>query len=337
MNPAYKLTIGKKVVDTTVEPQASTAVDVTVALDMETPADSFTLVLGNVGGLKPARDDEAKVELGYADNGGLKQVFAGTIVSVEPSLTATRAVGFSGAAAILRTFVNQTYERKTAGAIVRDLAGKAGIGIAKAEDGILFPVYVVESRQSAYLHMHDLAELCGFDLYVNSDGKLVFEKFINGRSIHIFEFAKHIVALDVLRLPPRVGQVQAWGEGATGSGGDDAAVWLTTDFSGSKGTAGSGALFLLERPSLRTRDAARTAAEALLTTIGRRALRGTLVTIGRPEVRLGDAIKLRGMADDSLNTNFQVRSVRHRITKLDGFTTVIGFRAIQTGAPPVVI
>jgi hypothetical protein len=67
-----------------------------------------------------------------------------------------------------------------------------------------------------------------------------------------------------------------------------------------------------------------------LTNIKRRTLRGNVVTIGRPEVKLGDSIRLLKMADDSLNTIFQVRSVTHRITKLGGFTTTVGFRAIQT-------
>ena len=58
-------------------------------------------------------------------------------------------------------------------------------------------------------------------------------------------------------------------------------------------------------------------------------LRGRLTTIGRPEVKLGDAIRLRGMADDALNTSFQVRGVTHRITKVGGFTTTIDFRAIE--------
>ena len=175
INPAYKLTIGRKVIDTTDEPQASTVVDLTVALDLDTPADSFTLVLGNVGSFRPERDDETTIELGYADNGGLTQVIAGTVVTVEPNLTTTRIAGYSGADALLRTFVEQTYEDKSAGDIVSDLADKAGLDVATAEDGTQFPVYVVDGRRSAYLHMHDLAELCGFDLYVNPDGELVFE------------------------------------------------------------------------------------------------------------------------------------------------------------------
>jgi hypothetical protein len=177
--------------------------------------------------------------------------------------------------------------------------------------------------------MRELADLCGFDLYLNADGELVFEKFVGGKAVHVFEYARHILALDMKQGAPRAGKVEAWGESPTGSQGEDAWAWLTKDFSGSKGTAGADdPLLLLERPALRTADAARIAADAAWTAIRRRTLRGSLLTLGRPEVKLGDAIQLRGMADGTLNANFQVRSVTHRITKLDGFTTTIGFRAI---------
>lgn len=330
LKPAYKLTVGDKVVDTTDEPQASTVVDLTVSLDLDTPADSFRIAFGNVGSIRPARDDETKIELGYADNGGLTLVMTGKVATVEPNLTTTRVIGYAATDALLRNFVEQTYENRTAGEIISDLADKAGVEVATAEDGIDFPAYVVDGRRSSYAHMRDLADLCGFDLYVNADGELVFEKFINGKRVHVFEFAKHIIELDALRTPPRAGRVEAWGESPTGSEGDDAWAWLTRDFSGSRGIAGSGDLFLLERPALRTRDAARTAADAALTTIQRRALRGQVVTVGRPEVKLGDAIRLSQMPDMSLNGNYQACSATHRITKLGGFTTTVGFRAIAT-------
>jgi phage protein D len=80
---------------------------------------------------------------------------------------------------------------------------------------------------------------------------------------------------------------------------------------------------------LRTREAARTAAQAAHATFQNRTTQGRLLTIGRPEVKLGDALRLRNMADDSLNTVFQVRSVTHRINKVGGFTTAVGFRAME--------
>lgn len=329
VRPAYKLTIGQESVDVTHEPRASTVVDLKVNLDMETPADSFLVVLGQVNGIQPARADQAKVELGYVDDGGLMQVMAGKVVAVEPNLTTKRVVGHTGAEALLRSFVDQTYESKTAGAIVRDLAGKATVQVGSVEDGIKFPAYVVDGQCSFYHHIRNLADLCGFDLYFNSDGQLVFEKFTGGKNVHVFEYAKQILALDVLRTHPFAGSVEAWGESPTGSKGDDAWPWLTKDFGGSKGKAGSGKpLLLLERPALRTADAARAAAEAAETRVKRRTLQGRLLTLGRPEVKLGDAIQLRSLLDQSLNQNLQVRRVTHSITKRDGFTTTVGFRSI---------
>lgn len=348
LKPAYKLSIGRKagntpsllgatsgvlgggkIIDTTDEPQASTVVDLTVALDMDAPADSFTLVMGQVGSFRVSRDNEVTIELGYADNGQLIQVMVGGVVSVAPGLTTSRVVGHSAAETLLHTFVDKTYESKTAAQIVRDLADQAEVDVATADDGITFPAYVIDGRRNLYRHMRDLADLSGFDLYLNADNELVFEKFTGGNTIHVFEYAKHIVALEVLHTIPSAAQVEAWGE-SPGGGPEEAWAWLTKDFSGSKGTAGSGEpKFLLERPALRTGAAARTAAGAAQTRIQRRSIRGRLLISGRPEVKLGDAIRLRDVPEENLNQTFQVRSVTHRLSKRGGFTTTVGFQSIS--------
>lgn len=329
LHPAYKLTIGDHIVDTTDEPQASTAVSITVTLDMDTPADAFTLVLGQVGGFQPQRDEDARIELGFAD-GDLTQVMAGRVFTADATLTTRRITGHSAAQALLNTFVNQTYEAKTAAQIVSDLAGQAGVDVARAADGISFPAYVVHGRRSAYHHMRDLADLSGFDLYINADGELLFEPFQNGRLLHIFDYGKQIVELDALERPAVAGTVEAWGESPGGSQSEEAWAWLTKDFDGQKGTAGSSTpVFLLERPALRTADAARTAATAAHTRIQRRTLRGTLLTTGQPDVMLGDAIQLRNVPDGRLNQKFQVRGVTHQIDKSTGFTTRIRFRSLS--------
>ena len=322
---------GGKVIDTTQEPQASTVTDLTVSLDLDTPADSFTLVMGNVGGFKPQRDDQVTLELGYADDQGLTQVMRGGVVTVEPGLLATRVVGLSAADATLRTFVNETYEGQSAGAIVRDLADKAGLEVGAVDEGIAFPAYVVDARRSVFYHMRDLAALCGVDLYINSEGQLVFERFANGKTVHTLEFARHIVSLDIFRSPLDAARVEAWGESPAGGRADKAWAWLIKDFSSAKGTAGSGdPLLLLERPALRTRAAATTAAEAAFQAVQRRAVRGELVTFGQPLIKLGDAVRLQGLPDDTLNTTFQVRSVKHHVVKTGGFTTTVGFRSLGT-------
>lgn len=329
LNPAYKLTLGDRIVDTTDQPQASTVVSLSVALDMEAPADSCTLEMGQVGSFRPARGEESIVELGYADNGGLTRVLSGTIRVVEPGLVSRRVVVHSAAAGLLRSFADTTHENKTAGDIVNELAGAAGITVAQADAGISFPAYVVDGRRSAWQHLRDLADLCGFDLYLNPEGELVFERFAGGRTVHVFDYGRHVLALDSLGSAPQAETVEAWGESPTGAEGEEAWGWLTKDFSGSKGSAGSGEpTLLLQRPVLRTAAAAQSAADALHTELQRRAVRGRLLVLGNPAVKLGDAIRLQQNPEAELNGSFQVRSVTHRITKAGGFTTLIGFRGI---------
>jgi phage protein D len=329
LTPAYKLTIGNKVIDTTDNPQASTVVDLKVSLDMETSADSVTVLLGRVGKFKPQRDDAIKVELGYADEkNSLTQVVSGTIAEADPTLVHTRLVAYSPAVLLLRTFVDHTYEKTTAAEIVKDLCKKSGVDVATADDGITFPAYVVDGRRSAYHHLEDLAALCGVDVYVNADGKLVFEKFLGGKTVHVLEFAKHILDLQVRQTTASAGQVQAWGESPGAGKGDEAWAWLTKDFGGLKGTSGSATpTALLERSVLRTAAAAATAAQAEFTRVSRRALRGRVVTWGSPQIKLGDAVHLSNVPDNPADTPVQVRSVTHRIDKRRGFMSSIEFRS----------
>ncbi len=349
LTPAYRLTFsqaasaaggavgaavpvasGGKVVDTTGDPQASTVVELKAALDLNTPADSLTLVMGQVGSFRPQKGDQVKVELGYADDDrGLIHVLTADLSAVEPGVAQRRLVGHSSMHRLLSSFTNEHVENKTAGDIVKDLASQAGVQVERVEDGIRFPAYVIDGRRSFYRHMRDLADLCGFDLYVNPEGKLIFEKFVGGQTVHIFEFGKHIIDLQVKQRDPAAASVEAWGEGPS-SGQEGAWAWLTKDFSDRKGSAGQGApLLLLERPALRTAQAARTAAQALNTRITRDVLRGRLLLTGNPQVKLGDAMRLKSLPDELLNASYQVRAVTHRITKSGGFTTMVEFRRIE--------
>jgi enoyl-CoA hydratase/carnithine racemase len=76
-----------------------------------------------------------------------------------------------------------------------------------------------------------------------------------------------------------------------------------------------------------TAEAAATAARASRAVLDRRALRGHLASLGRPQVRLGDALRLREVPREPLNELFQVRRVAHRIGKRGGFTTHVEFRS----------
>lgn len=329
LSPAYKLVLGNRIVDTTDEPRASIVTELRVELDLDTPADRFLLVMGQVGAWRPQREDEARIELGYMDNGDLTRVMTGTVTSVAPNLTSRRVIGHSAAMTLLRSFANRTFENKTAGEIIRDLAGQAGVPVATAEHGISFPAYVIDSQRSFWHHWRDLADLCGFDLYLNSQGELVFQRFAGGRTVHVLDHGRHILTLECNFTTVRAPRIEAWGESPTGTEGESAWGWLSKDLSSMRGQAGTGKpTLLLERPVLRTSQAAQSAADALHTNTQRRALRGRLTIPGNPAVKLGDAVRVQESPEGELNDTYQVRSIVHRIAKKNGFITTIGFRSI---------
>ena len=324
LTPTYRITFEQRVIDAASEPKASTVMELVVQCAMDTPADSVTLELGQVGSFRPALENALTVALGYANADTLTQVFNGALVTVEPGLLTLRAMGLSPAHRLLRHFANETFESQRAGEIVRALAERAGVAVAEAEEGIAFPAYVIDGRRNFYSHLRELAALCGCDLYTNPAGELVFKRFANGRAVHTFTYGEQILSLRIWKGPPAAASVEAWGQGPGRSG--DAWAWLTKDFGALKGSAGSGTpRHLLERPALRTAKAAQTAAEALQRRLQRRALRGQVRVPGAPQVQLGDAIRLEALPTAAHNAAYQVRNVTHRLTKAGGFITEIGF------------
>ncbi|MGH9251956.1 MAG: hypothetical protein ACRD0W_20930 [Acidimicrobiales bacterium] len=338
LRPAYRITIDEQVVDTTSEPKASTAVELTVRLDMDTPVDGFTLLQGQVGGLAAVPGDDASIELGYADEtGGLVRVLTGVVVAVEPGLETKRITGHSATDALLRTFTDQTFEDVTAGDIVRSLAGDAGVDQERVEDGTQFPAYVIDSRRNTARHIHDLAVVCGFDTYVTAEGGLVFEAFAGNRTVHVLKYGEHVLSAELFRTRPRAGTVEVWGDSPGSSRGDESWAWLTKDFEPRRGSAGSSApTLLVEQPALRTAQAAATAASAIAEALEEGALHGSVQIQGRPEVALGDLVRLERFPSragvDEIDGNYQVRGVRHRLTKAGGFRTDITFRSIAGAA-----
>ena len=348
--PAYKLTFSRdaalgggasqgapggttgQVIDTTDEPQASTVVDLEAVLDMDTPADSLRLVMGQVGSFRPALGDAVKVELGYADDTrGLFHVLSVGLTVAEPGLTARRLLGLSTADRLLHTRVDEHFVGKSAADIVRDLAGRAEVEVETAETGIRFPSYVVDGRRSVYDHLRDIADLCGFDLYVNPEGKLVFERFVGGKTVHVLEYGEDILALELVERTPRATRVEAFGESPGASAGEDRWAWLTKDFTPNVGVAGQGEpSLLLQNSTLRSASAAGTAARARLTHLQRQTKRGRVLLTGQPQIKLGDTVRLDAVPEAGVDGSYQVRAVTHRLTKSTGFTTTVEFRSLAS-------
>lgn len=318
LKPNYKIEIGSE----TFEPGAqSPVISLQISLDMDIPADSFEVVFGhNSKSSKIKEGDAASIQLGYEDS--LEDVFKGTVDNVEPGIAEIKVTGLNFAWKLLELRTNQVYESQTAGDIVSDLANKAGVSTEDVSNGLSFPMYVVDDGKNAYEHIRELAEKCGFDVYMTSENKLVFKKY-EREEPQALEYGKNIIQAELQEERPIVAGVVVQGESPSSFKGADTSHWLTKRQV--EGMAGSGARLLVQDPTMRDKDSAEKVAKARLDTLTR-TVSGTVKIIGMAELKLGDTIEIKGMLNPKMNGEFQVRSVEHFLNKTVGFTTLVGWR-----------
>jgi phage protein D len=319
LKPAYRLTLGSTTIDSGAVLSARLVLALRADADLATPAAALDAWLGNPQGISVVPGDAAKLEAGYDTS--LTTVFTGTVERVQPDLAQLHIQALSDVTHLLRLRVNQVYDNQTAGQIVSDLAGQAGISTGTIQDGLDLPFYMVDDARQAYHHCRDLAERSGFDLYTTPDGQLTFAAFNKLTPDHVFIYAQDVLRLEVATAPQPVQRVEVWGESPASVEGVEAASWLTRDFSDALGAAGSGTTLRLSDPAIRTRDAAQASAAGRLAVVTRRSTFGVAIVLGAAEVALGDAVTFLRTPDNRLSGVLQVKRVTHSCSKTDGFTT----------------
>lgn len=359
IKPAYKITVGNAISDSaknldtqivTIEVQTGVAPFVgfaKIAIGFITrPEGSLTsqaltagpgaLSAGGAGGASGEIDgttvsagEDLTIELGH--EGNVTQVFTGILADIEPKISTTVFVGSSGADSMIKTRINQTYQNQSAGQIVSDLAGQAGVDTDVIENGINFPFYVVDDRKHLLQHAVELAAKSGLDLYFTPENKLVMKQFQKSSADHTFTYGEDIIDLQILNTMPLTGQVMVAGESPVSAQGNDAWHWFAKDSGSFQGSAGQGNTLLIQDPGIRTKDAADTYAAGKLDLMMRAATQGRIVILGNPDVKLGDAVEIEGVPTGSLNGLFQVRRVKHRLSKDRGFITTVDFIAATGG------
>lgn len=271
-----------------------------------------------------ALGDAGSISLGYED-AGAETVFTGVVEGVRRTIAGATRITVAGAgAALSRLRVNQAYEGQSAGAIVRDLAGRAGVSTGTVEDGIDFPYTVVDDRTGAWGHVARLARLSGHLAYVTPTGELFFAPYAEGEPAQSFAYGADLLALEVAEAAPVVGAVTAVGEGAAGSQGAEAWGWLVKDPAAVTREGGTGdPPRLVQDGALRSSDAVQAAAEGVALAASRMGLTGRLLVPGAPAVAVGSTVEVADAPQEALGGSFLVRRVRHRFSKREGFTTLL--------------
>jgi phage protein D len=327
LKPIYHIMIGTHEIDSKKDVSTSTLVHLNITRDLDAHTDQFELHLAPLGGIQPNRGEDVTLELGFDDK--YTRVFTGKVTDVLPEVTKTRVIGLSTVLALEELRVNKTYEGKNAGEIAKDLASQASVKTGVIEDGIRWLAYVIDGRISAARHIARMAERCGFDAYLLPTGELEFRKFTKSAPDQTFTYGEDILDYRLVVRPETAKTVTVYGDSPASAKGDVAASWLTKNFKVGTASGGDGQQsVLIEDPAIRTQEGANLRAEGVLRRLRQRTVTGWLRVLGRPEVRLGDAISVEKAPDERLNKVFQVRSVRHRLDRKVGLITEIDFWSI---------
>jgi hypothetical protein len=203
--PSFELKVGKEEFK---KDRENGLLGIGVTRTMGLPIECMSAAISAGQGLRFGKDDGAVLKLGYDDD--LEDAFSGSLDSIVygMSVPTLNAVGMS--AKLLDMRINKVFMSQTAGEIAESLAGEAGVQVERADSGISFPVYVIDDRSSCYEHLLMLARRCGYDVYVNDGGKLVFGKF-EGKGKHRFEYGKGVLGARLVEELTAYEGVKAYG------------------------------------------------------------------------------------------------------------------------------
>jgi phage protein D len=310
----HRITIGSAAYE------SSRLVSLRTSAALAVPVNTASVVLAPPDGISAAPGDEIEIELGYGDD--LQTVFTGLVESVDWSIEGVAIRAASAFRGLVSERFNRFFEKPKAGDIVSDVAGLVDVRTGDVEPGLEFPTYALSDGVTAYDALRTLAERCGFDLYADTDDKLVFAPYTPSQT-HPFQFGVNILSLNVKTVRAPIGGVEIYGESPASLGqGQDAASWLTKK--DVKGTAGGGDGLTVRRfePAARTQEDAAKIAQAILDAFS--ATRAcTLTVLGAPAVHLGHAVDISDMPHDDQNGTFKVVGVSHRLDTKKGFYTII--------------
>ncbi|MEM7509286.1 MAG: hypothetical protein AAF388_00055 [Bacteroidota bacterium] len=314
---SHRIQIGN---DTWASAENSRLVSLFAEASLHIPVNQCRFSLTYPDGISATIGDEVVVELGQAEE--LEKVFTGTISQVHWTFKQVHITASSSFQHLLAQRINSYFEKPSAADIVKELAQDAGVEIGQVETGLTFDFYTIGDQHSGYEQLRYLADQCGVDLYADEEDKLIFTQpsFLLP---YEFQFGVNVLDLTISKAESAISRVEILGESPASHGqGADATSWLTkTDVSGAEGTTSGLTKFMFD-PTARSNENAGSIASNRLASI--QALHaGRIRTLGRPEVRLGEEVKLSQMPVSEQEGSYKIVGIQHRIGPRKGFQTLL--------------
>lgn len=275
----------------------------------------------NVRGQKLKYGDPIVIELSSGDVSAT--VMNAEMESVASSFGSIVICGSLGSLKLARLRSNQSFENQTMGKIVRNLAGQASVNTGQVDDGSNYAYFVASESTNALRIMQDLASREAMDFYCDETGALIVKEYKKTSADHTLYFGIDILDLVIANRQAPLDRVWVFGESPSSKQGSDTWHWISKDWSPFRGESGKDGVTWAKRDgAIRTKDAAGKASSAWFGGLKDRSKRARMITLGRPDLKLGDAVEIKNAEKPEMNGLFKIISARHVYNKQDGYITI---------------
>ncbi len=287
LEPSYTVTLGSQAWS-----EQAAAID--VRLRAAPVVDVAIVRLPAGASLDAAVGDNAKIEMDGGEGGST--VLTGTVQAIRRTLEGI-TVTVTDAGATLAAFrPATTYEQVTAGTVIRNMCGDAGVDAGDIDDGVSLAFYVADPGRTALEHVARVAAWGGALARVSADGRLDATVVNAVTAEAALRYGRDLLAVEQSRAAAPIESFVITGESGAGDTSATQVHRATTDFFGGSRPDGPSATSRWRfEPALRTAGAATTAGDAL-----GRAYRGgrgvgAIIAILQPALRPGPVLELQDL------------------------------------------
>ncbi|MFN7963274.1 MAG: hypothetical protein U0002_18580 [Thermoanaerobaculia bacterium] len=302
--PAYTLTLGS-------QEWREQLLGLELELAAGPGVDLLTLRLPAQAPLSAALGDPVQLVLASGEKEAT--VFTGTVEAIgrRADEIAVRALDAAGVMARLRPAA--TYEKVTAGTVIRNLAGEAGAEVGEVAEGVELAFYVADPSRTALEHAARVAGWSGALLGVSAEGRLEARVIDASQAEVALRWGRELLGFARRERTAPVESFVVAGEAGAGSTESPEALRPVADFFGGSRPDGPSLAHRFEfQPALRTTQAAATAGAARSRDFRAKADRGWFEAYLQPELRPGTVVEIQDAPEGLLAGPVWLSRVRHR-------------------------
>lgn len=264
-------------------------------------------------------NDEVEISLGDKRP---DTVFSGVVSDITRKLNQVIIRVVSRMVVLSTHHRNALYEQQTCGNIARDLIGTFEIPLGKIDEGIEYPVYIIDGSHSVYSHLLELSKQNGLFLYANAEDQLSMTTPQAGMT-HLFAYGRNIIAFEHEGLLENVSGVKVYGESPLSHGqGKEAYSWFASkEVTGSAGSK-DGSVRHLTNPALKDIDTAQLVAENAFLELEPKEM-VKMKILGNSKVKVLDQFLVKDIPGDQGSGRYECLGISHSYENASGFVTQI--------------